>query len=67
MPGKLTSVRFTPELQARIERVVDVMSKRAAGVRIGFTTVVLLAAEHGLPELEKECGITSKPRKGKAK
>lgn len=63
MPGKLTSVRFTPELQARIERVVDVMSKRAAGVRIGFTTVVLLAAEKGLPELEKQCGI--KPRKVK--
>lgn len=61
-----TSVRLDPAQMSRLDRIVDAMRCRLAGLDVGRSTALRLALERGMDALEAELGLTAR-RRAKAK
>jgi hypothetical protein len=59
VPERPISVRFEPEMIVRLDRVATVLSQVNVGIRIGRSSVVKLAMERALSELEAELSIAA--------
>jgi len=57
------SIRLDEGLLARLDALAEELTKRAAGARVGRSSVMRLALERGLASLEGELGLARKPRK----
>jgi hypothetical protein len=57
MVGRPLPLRLEDELIARVDRVKEVMEKRAGGVDVPRAAAIRLALERGLAVLEKEFGM----------
>jgi hypothetical protein len=53
------SVRFEPEMIKRLDRVASQLSQVNANIRIGRSSVVKLAMERALADMEAELSIVS--------
>jgi predicted DNA-binding protein len=58
-PERPISVRFEPEMIKRLDRVASQLSQVNANIRIGRSSVVKLAMERALSDMEAELSILS--------
>jgi hypothetical protein len=58
-PERPVSVRFEPQMIERLDRVSSQLSKLNTNIRIGRSSVVKLAMERALAEIEAELSIVS--------
>ena len=59
-PERPVSVRFEPEIIQRLDRVAQHLSQLNTNIRIGRSSVVKLAIERALMELEAELSIVAR-------
>jgi predicted transcriptional regulator len=57
------SVRLDEPTVARLDRLADAMSKRAAGAAVKRGTALRAAVERGIADLERELGLATKPKR----
>jgi hypothetical protein len=62
-PRKMTGVKFSAEIQRRIDAIVAELSQRAGGISFTTSTVLSEIAKRGLDVYERELGIKSKSTK----
>jgi hypothetical protein len=57
------SARLDGDMLARLDKIAEELTKRAAGASVNRSAVVRLAVDRGVAALEKELGLSKRPKR----